>query len=99
MKDANVAKQMVKFLEISTIGVSKEAQLRALSILEMISTNSCPTNFFEFGQSVMAERWMKLREALQGTDVLQVPDFPPRHCNFKRNYKECNPGKESLVIV
>ena len=88
-----MAKQMVRFLEISTIGVSKEAQLRAISILEIISTNSYSTNFFEFGQFVMAGRWKKLREALEGTDVLQVPDFPPRHCNF-RNYKECNPGKE-----
>ncbi|KAG6397600.1 hypothetical protein SASPL_143769 [Salvia splendens] len=55
------------FMEISTIGVSKEAQLRAITILSMISTNSCPSNFFEFGRSVMAERWKKLREALQGT--------------------------------
>ncbi|XP_042018868.1 tryptophan aminotransferase-related protein 1-like [Salvia splendens] len=92
VKDSHVAKQMVKFLEISTIGVSKEAQLRAISILEMISTNSCSTNFFEFGQFVMAGRWKTLREALEGTDILQVPNFPPRHCNFKRNYIECNPA-------
>ncbi|KAG6397594.1 hypothetical protein SASPL_143763 [Salvia splendens] len=44
VKDSNVAKQMVKFLEISTIGVSKEVQLRAISILEIISTS---TNFFD----------------------------------------------------
>ncbi|KAL1539335.1 L-tryptophan--pyruvate aminotransferase [Salvia divinorum] len=92
VKDPDVAKRMVKFMEISTIGVSKEAQLRAISILEMISTNSCPSNFLGFGQSVMAERWKKLREALKGTDVLQVPDFPPQHCNFKRDYNECHPA-------
>ena len=99
VKDPDVAKRMVRFMEISTIGVSKEAQLRAITILEMISTNSCPNNFFEFGRFVMTERWKKLREALQGTDVLQVPDFPPQHCNFKQDYNECHPGKERLAIV
>ena len=78
MKDPDVAKRMVRYMEISTIGVSKEAQLRAITILEMISTNSCLSNFFESGQSVMAERWKKLREALHGIDVLQVLDFPPQ---------------------
>ena len=53
VKDSHVAKLMVKFLEISTIGVSKEAQLRAISILEMISTNSCPTNFFKSPTSLL----------------------------------------------
>ncbi|KAL1539333.1 L-tryptophan--pyruvate aminotransferase [Salvia divinorum] len=34
--------RMVKFMEMnSTIGVSKETQLRVVSILEMISINSC----------------------------------------------------------
>ncbi|XP_042020302.1 tryptophan aminotransferase-related protein 1-like [Salvia splendens] len=92
VKDLDVAKRMVKFMEISTIGVSKEAQLRAISILEMISTNSCPSNFFEFGQFVMAERWKKLREALQGIDVLQIPNFPPQHCNFKTDFLHCTPA-------
>ncbi|XP_042018869.1 tryptophan aminotransferase-related protein 2-like [Salvia splendens] len=51
VQDLNVAKRMVKFLEISTIGVSKEAQLRSINILEMISTNSCPSNYSEFTHS------------------------------------------------
>lgn len=49
-----MAKKMVNFIEINMIGVSKEAQIRAASILKMISTNDCSNNFFEFGQSVMA---------------------------------------------
>ncbi|KAL0327284.1 UNVERIFIED_CONTAM: Tryptophan aminotransferase-related protein 2 [Sesamum angustifolium] len=37
--DKDVAKKMVKFIEINTIGVSKEAQLRAASILEIVSAS------------------------------------------------------------
>ncbi|KAG5568111.1 hypothetical protein H5410_064875 [Solanum commersonii] len=40
VKDKEVAMKMTKFMEISTIGVSKEAQLRAAKILEVVS-NSC----------------------------------------------------------
>ncbi|KAL0421413.1 UNVERIFIED_CONTAM: Tryptophan aminotransferase-related protein 2 [Sesamum latifolium] len=37
VRDENIARKMVKFIEINTIGVSKEAQLRAANILETIS--------------------------------------------------------------
>ncbi|KAL0372362.1 UNVERIFIED_CONTAM: Tryptophan aminotransferase-related protein 2 [Sesamum calycinum] len=37
--DKDVAKKMVKSIEINTIGVSKEAQLRAASILEIVSAS------------------------------------------------------------
>ncbi|KAK6789131.1 hypothetical protein RDI58_012930 [Solanum bulbocastanum] len=40
VKDKEVARKMTKFMEISTIGVSKEAQLKAARILELIS-DSC----------------------------------------------------------
>ncbi|XP_057811030.1 tryptophan aminotransferase-related protein 1-like [Salvia miltiorrhiza] len=92
VKDAEVAKKMVKFIEINTIGVSKEAQLRAASILEMISANGCSGGFFEFGQSVMAERWKKLREALRGSEVLEVPHFPLKYCNYNRDFIGSNPA-------
>ncbi|KAH0720235.1 hypothetical protein KY284_005265 [Solanum tuberosum] len=37
VKDKEVERNMTKFMEISTIGVSKEAQVRAAKILEVIS--------------------------------------------------------------
>ncbi|KAH0724983.1 hypothetical protein KY284_000848 [Solanum tuberosum] len=59
VKDKEVAMKMTKFMEISTVGVSNEAQLRAAKILEVVS-NSCLDftleNFFEYSQSLMTDR-------------------------------------------
>lgn len=95
MKDAEVAKKMVKFMEISTIGVSKEAQHRAARVLEKIVAGEAK-GFFEFGKSVMAERWRKLREALKGSEeLLQLPDFPLQYCSFNKELNRARPGKKN----
>ncbi|KAH6825303.1 tryptophan aminotransferase related 1 [Perilla frutescens var. hirtella] len=96
VKDEAVAKKMVKFIEINTIGVSKEAQLRAATILEMIShgTSSDINNFFQYSHSVMAQRWTKLRDALSlnNNHLLHVPRFPLHYCNFNRDFVQAHPA-------
>ncbi|KAH0720249.1 hypothetical protein KY284_005279 [Solanum tuberosum] len=67
VKDKEVARKMTNFMEISTIGVSKEAQLRAAKILEVVS-DSCldpkMENFFEYSQSLMTDKWQRLRQVV-----------------------------------
>ncbi|PPR91956.1 hypothetical protein GOBAR_AA28736 [Gossypium barbadense] len=56
-----------KFIEVSSIGVSREAQLRAAKILGVIA-DDCRNpdhkgeNLFQYGRRLMSERWGKLRE-------------------------------------
>ncbi|KAH6809599.1 hypothetical protein C2S51_027382 [Perilla frutescens var. frutescens] len=96
--DENVARKMVKFIEINTIGVSKEAQLRAANIMETISL-SCHKrkpchdldNFFECTRRLMAERWNKLRRVLKNSQLFHVPKFPARYCKFTRQVTETYP--------
>ncbi|XP_049392261.1 L-tryptophan--pyruvate aminotransferase 1-like [Solanum stenotomum] len=65
VKDKEVARKMTRFMEICTIGVSKEAQLRDAKLLEVVS-NSCLDftleNFLEYSQSLMDNRWFRLRQ-------------------------------------
>ncbi|KAK6160221.1 hypothetical protein DH2020_003602 [Rehmannia glutinosa] len=98
VRDENIAKKMVKFIEINTIGVSKEAQLRAANILEIISL-SCQKqrprdldNFFEHSHQLMAERWKKLRNAVKNNQLFYVPKFPNHYCNFTNEFTETYPG-------
>lgn len=91
---------MVKFMMVSTIGVSKEAQLRAASLLEIISgsceINKAPKidNFFEYSRLLMAERWNKLKHAFgKNEDLLRSPDFPLNYCIFAKKFVETYPGK------
>ncbi|XP_075485985.1 L-tryptophan--pyruvate aminotransferase 1-like [Primulina tabacum] len=98
VRDKNVAKKMVKFVELNTIGVSKEAQLRAAKILEVVSA-SCQKvkphdleDFFEYNHNLMAERWKKLRASVKINELFCVPKFPLQYCHFNRDFTETYPA-------
>ncbi|KAI8528211.1 hypothetical protein RHMOL_Rhmol12G0133000 [Rhododendron molle] len=95
VKDKDVARKMTKFIEISTIGVSKEAQLRSAKILGVIS-DSClhpnSNNFFEYCQRLMAERWGKLKEVVGRSKIFTLPEYAPEYCLFAGEFSEAHPA-------
>lgn len=98
MKDEAVARKMVKFIELATIGTSKEAQLRAGKVLDSICDDyldfSSPgrERFFEYGYRVMADRWEKLREAVKCNGRFTLLEYPENYCNFMGKYTCSVPG-------
>ncbi|MCD7458965.1 hypothetical protein HAX54_039716 [Datura stramonium] len=95
VRDKEVARKMTKYMEISTIGVSKEAQLRAAKILGVIS-DSCldPTleNFFEYCRSLMIDRWQRLRQVVKANDLFTLQKYPLQYCLFTKNFYESHPA-------
>lgn len=96
VKDKEVAKKMTKFIELSSIGVSKDSQLRAAKILQAVSDSStrvggskAGNNFFEFSFNLMEERWKQLREAVESSvGSFSLPEFPPAFCKYSnRSFK------------
>ncbi|KAF3629036.1 putative short-chain dehydrogenase TIC 32, chloroplastic-like [Capsicum annuum] len=80
---------MTKFIEISSIGVSKDSQLRAAKILDVIADTYEHTEkfdkvkpFFHYGNNEMARRWKQLRSAVNKGQTFSLPDFPVEKCNF-----------------
>ncbi|XP_010906846.1 tryptophan aminotransferase-related protein 2 [Elaeis guineensis] len=98
VKDTAVARKMVKFLEISTIGVSKVSQIRAATILKVVSDsyeNPIPGNqdkVFAFGRHLLANRWKKLREIVEASGIFSLPEFPSETCKFTGETAEILPG-------
>uniref|UniRef100_A0A1D1XRS1 Tryptophan aminotransferase-related protein 2 n=1 Tax=Anthurium amnicola TaxID=1678845 RepID=A0A1D1XRS1_9ARAE len=88
VRDRHIAEKMTKFVELNTIGVSKDSQLRAAQILAAISDGyELPTHtevgrFFDYGRRLMAERWERLRQVVQSADRFSLPDFPSANCSF-----------------
>nr|AIS86101.1 tryptophan aminotransferase 1 [Catharanthus roseus] len=98
VKDKEVAKRMIKFMEISTIGVAKESQLRAAKLLGVIS-DSCSNvwspnleSFFEYGHLVLKERWEKLREVVKKNPLLSLQKYPLQYCHFFGDFSESHPA-------
>uniref|UniRef100_A0A6N2MGM0 Alliinase C-terminal domain-containing protein n=1 Tax=Salix viminalis TaxID=40686 RepID=A0A6N2MGM0_SALVM len=86
VKDEEVAKKMVKFVELNTIGVSKDSQLRAAKVLQVvISSCQYPTSLgslFDFSAHLMEERWSLLRAAVRQSGLFTLPEFSPGSCSF-----------------
>ncbi|GLU03122.1 hypothetical protein SLE2022_203390 [Rubroshorea leprosula] len=89
VKDEQVASKMTKFIELSSIGVSKESQLRAAKILEALNhgleNDTRSDNFFEYGRRIMAERWEKLRKIVESSSkIFGLLEYPEEFCNFSK---------------
>ncbi|PSS07755.1 Tryptophan aminotransferase-related protein [Actinidia chinensis var. chinensis] len=100
VKDKEVARKMTKFIEINTIGVSKDSQLRAARILQAVA-DSCDRvgspeevqPFFDYSYILMEKRWKQLRAAVKKSGLFSLPDFPSKFCNFSGRTFESQPGK------
>ncbi|KAG5039594.1 hypothetical protein AAZX31_05G038800 [Glycine max] len=98
VKDKEVAKKMTKFIEISTIGVSKDSQLRAAKVLKAVS-DSCEQensqdgeSFFTHSYNIMAQRWKQLRAVVEAGDLFTLPQFSPAFCTFFGQETEPQPA-------
>ncbi|CAN0929435.1 Tryptophan aminotransferase-related protein 1 [Linum grandiflorum] len=95
VKDREVARRMTMFMQVTTIGVSKDSQLRAAKLLEFVADDcegdgnnvvDSDETFFGQGRKVIAKRWEKLREAIKGRDVFIITKHPQQYCNFSGKY-------------
>ncbi|CAH1417245.1 unnamed protein product [Lactuca virosa] len=98
VKDKEVAKKMIKFMEVNTIGVSKESQIRVAKILQVVA-DGCKRfgspdgdNFFEFSKSLMSKRWEILRETVKKTRMFTLPKYPLQHCNYTGDVTQAHPA-------
>lgn len=93
---------MTKFMEISTIGVCKEAQLRAAKILKVVS-DSCldpkMENFFEYSRSLMTNRWQRLRQVVMASDFFVLQKYPLQYCLFTKDFCEAHPGNNENISM
>lgn len=97
VKDLDVARRMTKFIELNTIGVSKDSQLRAAKVLRAVRDaydgegSGTGERFFEFGRRLMAERWERLSDAVQKGTLFSLPDYSTSFCNFIKETDTAHP--------
>lgn len=97
VKNEKVARKMTKFIELSSIGVSKESQIRAAKILGVINDGlqknfGFDENFFKYSRHIMAERWERLRKVVENSEIFSLPDYPEHFCNFTKELTSSYPA-------
>ncbi|KAI5004981.1 hypothetical protein ZWY2020_032224 [Hordeum vulgare] len=99
VKDREVARRMTKFVELNTIGVSKDSQLRAAKVLRAVSDGydaaaggATRHRLFDFGRRKMVERWRMLRQAAAASGIFSLPEEISGRCNFANETAANNPA-------
>lgn len=102
MKDIEVAKKMVQYITINSIGVSKESQIRATTILNEL-TKTCrikSESFFQYGYEKIKSRWERLHWVVDKTgDTFTLPNYPQAFCNFFGKNNSTFPGIKLQTII
>uniref|UniRef100_A0A0E0BXQ4 Alliinase C-terminal domain-containing protein n=1 Tax=Oryza meridionalis TaxID=40149 RepID=A0A0E0BXQ4_9ORYZ len=102
VKDRAIARKMTKFVELNTIGVSKDSQMRAAKVLAAVSDGyerrpeqtketktATPPRLFDFGRRKMVERWSMLRAAVAASGIFSLPEETSGFCNFTKDVEDC----------
>lgn len=82
---------MIEYTGLNTMGVSRDAQLRALKLLKVVLEGR-GREMFKFGYETMRDRWEKLRETLSISKRFSLQKIEPQHCNFFQKAREPSPG-------
>ncbi|KAJ7953573.1 Tryptophan aminotransferase-related protein [Quillaja saponaria] len=98
VKDKEVAKKMTRFIQMSSIGVSRESQRRAAKIMEVICESyenvmhMRSDKFFDHSKAVMTERWDKLKKVVEQSEVFSLENYPKSCCYFTGEITETQPA-------
>nr|ACG37470.1 alliin lyase precursor [Zea mays] len=96
VKDREVARNMVYFVDRSTTGVCKESQMRATKILGVVSdayevvppararASGAVPRLFDFALRRLEERWRILRATVAATGAFSLPEETSGYCNFAK---------------
>ncbi|XP_010682419.2 tryptophan aminotransferase-related protein 1 [Beta vulgaris subsp. vulgaris] len=106
VKDKEIAARMIKLMSLITIGTCHEGQLRATTILDFIAdsyeahlpngklevSKPLEEGFFEFSHHLLADRWKKLRAAVNRCGAFNLPDYSAEYCDFMNKTTHPNPA-------
>ncbi|KAJ4761235.1 Tryptophan aminotransferase-related protein 2 [Rhynchospora pubera] len=98
VKDTDVAREMVNYITLNTNGVSRDSQVRAARILKVISdgyefpNSNGAGQFFHIGRHLLADRWRRLRQAMEVLAKFSLPRFSTEFCEFFKEHAQTYPG-------
>ncbi|CAJ2666275.1 unnamed protein product [Trifolium pratense] len=93
IKDEDVYKRMLTYIDMSTYGVSRETQLRVLKLLKVVlSGNENKNAIYEFGYNTMKNRWIRLTNVLSQSTYFSIQDLNPQYCSFSHQLRKPSPA-------
>ena len=91
IKDEAVYQKMLTYINSNTMGVSRDAQLRALKLLDVVLEGD-GKEIFQFAYTTMRERWMRLRHIISKSKRFSLQKIAPQYCSFFKRVRDPSPG-------
>ncbi|XP_060170836.1 tryptophan aminotransferase-related protein 4-like [Lycium barbarum] len=91
VKDVNVYRRMVEFIDLAEMGTSKDAQLRALTLLKVVAEGD-GKQLFNFAHQILMDRWEKLSQMFSLSKRFSLQRIPTQHCIFVERAREPSPA-------
>ncbi|XVF29857.1 hypothetical protein REPUB_Repub16aG0006600 [Reevesia pubescens] len=90
IKDENVFNRMVIHMQLNSMGVSQDSQLRAFKLLKAVLEEG--TGIFDFAYQTMKTRWERLIWTLSLSNRFSLQKLNPQYCTFYNKVRELSPA-------
>ncbi|GMJ02391.1 TRYPTOPHAN AMINOTRANSFERASE RELATED 4 [Hibiscus trionum] len=90
VKDESVFNRMVTHMQLNSIGVSRDTQLRAFKLLKAVLEEG--TGIFDFAYRTMKTRWERLAATLLLSNRFSLQKFNPQYCHFYNEIRDFSPA-------
>lgn len=98
IRDEKVAKRADTYIQQSTLGGSRDTQLRMLKIIKLMLANlHGEEDIFRFGHDVMRAKWQKLNAVVSRSRRFSLQTIPPQYCTYFNKTREPSPGDHSTA--
>ena len=93
MKDEKVHQKVLFYMELNTMGVSRDTQLRILKIIKAILTEIREgEDIFGFGHNTMRERWKRLNKLISSSKRFSLQTLDTQYCTYFQKNRDPSPG-------
>ncbi|KAK8649210.1 hypothetical protein V6N13_129944 [Hibiscus sabdariffa] len=90
IKDEAVFNRMITHMQLNSIGVSRDTQLRAFKLLKTVLEEG--TEIFDFAYRTMEIRWERLVATLSLSNRFSLQKFNPQYCLFYNKIRDFSPA-------
>ena len=94
LKDEKVYEKALLYLDMNTMGVSRDTQLRILKIIKAIlpEIRGGEDDIFKFGFKTMSERWKRLNKLISSEKRFSLQKLDAQYCTYLQKIRDPSPG-------
>ncbi|KAJ0985580.1 hypothetical protein J5N97_003936 [Dioscorea zingiberensis] len=93
IKDESVYNATVTYMEMNTMGASRDTQLRMLKLYKaMLAEIQREGDIFAFGYKTMRERWSKLNQVVSRSKRFSLQKMTSQYCNYFNTTRDPSPA-------